>query len=82
MVGAMSHMISLNEAETRLSSLVNRAAAVEEVVVTKNGVPQANSIALISQGGVRTPVNALDLTYISDDFDAPDPEIEAMFAGA
>ena len=82
MVRAMSLMISLYEAKTRLSSLVDRAAAGEEVVIMKNGVPQAKLVALPLQGGVRAPANAMDLTYVSDDFDAPDPEIEAMFAGA
>ena len=73
-------IVSLYEAKTHLSSLVERAAAGEEIVIAKNGAPRAKLSAL-PQAGRRTPVNAMQITYIADDFDAPDPRIEALFNG-
>lgn len=78
----MSVIVSLYDAKTKLSSLVDRAAAGEEIVITKNGVPQAKIVPLPTLGGERVPAGALGLTYVSDDFDAPDPAIEALFRGA
>ena len=77
----MSLIVSLYDAKTKLSSLVDRAAAGEEIVITKNGVPQAKIVPLPTLGGERVPAGALGLTYVSDDFDAPDPAIEALFGG-
>ncbi|HEX4171620.1 MAG TPA: type II toxin-antitoxin system prevent-host-death family antitoxin [Acetobacteraceae bacterium] len=36
--------VNLYEAKTRLSSLVDRAAAGEEIVIVKNGVPRARLV--------------------------------------
>ncbi len=47
----------------------------------KNGVPQANIGLLSSLGRERIPAGALGLTYVSEDFDAPDPQIETLFNG-
>jgi prevent-host-death family protein len=59
-----------------LSSLVDRAAMGEEIVIAKSGKPMARLIALADEpkqprkpGG-----NLLGITYIADDFDAPLPE--------
>ena len=78
----MSSTVSLYDAKTKLSSLVERAAHGEEFVITKNGVPQAKLVCLPFQGAAREPAQALGLTYIAEDFDAPDPAIEALFYGA
>ncbi len=75
----MSLMVSLYDAKTRLSALVDRAAGGEEIVITKNGAPKAKIVPLPALGGERVPAGALGLTYISEDFDAPDPQIEALF---
>jgi len=77
----MSLIVSLYDAKTKLSSLVDRAAAGEEIVITKNGIPKAKIVPLPTLGGERVPAGALGLTYVSDDFDAPDPAIEALFRG-
>jgi hypothetical protein len=37
----MSQFVSLCDAKTRLSALVDRAAAGEEIIIAKNGVPCA-----------------------------------------
>ena len=78
----MSSEVSLYEAKTHLSSLVERAGAGEEVVITKNGVPRARLVALPPKPDRRRPAGALRVSAISDDFDAPSPEIEAMFSGS
>jgi prevent-host-death family protein len=75
-------MVSLYDAKTNLSALVDRAAAGEEIVITKNGVPQARIGPLPSLGGERVPAGALGLTYVAEDFDGADPQIEALFNGA
>jgi prevent-host-death family protein len=75
-------MVSLYDAKTRLSALVDRATGGEEIVITKNGAPKAKIFPLPARGGERVPAGALGLTYISEDFDAPDPQIEALFNGA
>ena len=76
----MSSIVSLYDAKTKLSSLVDRAASGEEFVITKNGVPQAKIVPLPHGVGERVPAKALGLTFIAEDFDAIDPGIEAMFA--
>ncbi len=78
----MSLMVSLYDAKTKLSALVDRAAGGEEIVITKNGVPQAKIVPLPALGGERAAAGALGVTYISEDFDAPDAAIEALFSGA
>ena len=37
----MAHFVTLYEAKTHVSGLVDRAASGEEIVIAKNGVPQA-----------------------------------------
>lgn len=78
----MSASVSLYDAKTGLSKLVDRAAAGEEIVITKNGVPMAKLVAVPHRDKPRKPANALGLTYIADDFDEPDPEIEKLFYGS
>ncbi len=72
---------SLHEAKTRLSSLVDRAAAGEEIVISKNGLPCAKLVPIEMGGVERKPANGLNVTYIADDFDAVDPVITDMFDG-
>jgi prevent-host-death family protein len=77
----MPAFISLCDAKTKLSSLVDRAAAGEEIVIAKNGIPCARLVPLVSRGQRRTPANAMRIKHIAADFDAPDPGIEKLFAG-
>ncbi|MCW2239090.1 type II toxin-antitoxin system Phd/YefM family antitoxin [Azospirillum canadense] len=73
--------ISLYDAKTHLSGLVDRAAAGEEFVIAKNGVPMAKLVPFPKPNAPRTPARALGLTRIAPDFDDPDADIEALFAG-
>jgi len=81
-VSAMNHFVSLYDAKTKLSSLVDRAFDGEEIVIAKNGVPHARLVAIASRGQRRVPANAMKIDYLAPDFDAPDPEIEALFNGS
>ena len=77
----MSQFVSLYDAKTRLSALGDRAAAGEEIVIAKNGVACVRLMPIAQKGERRKPANALRIKYIAPDFDAPDPEIERLFAG-
>jgi prevent-host-death family protein len=77
----MSLFVSLYDAKTRLSSFVDRAAAGEEIVIAKNGVPCARLVPIVSRGQPRTPANAMRIEHLAADFGEPDPRIERLFAG-
>ncbi|HXA21400.1 MAG TPA: type II toxin-antitoxin system prevent-host-death family antitoxin [Acetobacteraceae bacterium] len=77
----MTQFVSLYEAKTRLSGLVDRAAAGEEIVIAKNGVPHARLVPIAFRGELRKPANAMRIRRIAADFDAPDPIIERLFDG-
>jgi len=70
--------VNLYEAKTQLSSLVERAAKGEEIVIAKAGKPMARLVppSTASQSP-RTPgKNFMGITYIAEDFDAPLSEEE------
>ncbi len=77
----MDNFVSLYDAKTKLSALVDRASGGEEIVIAKNGVPCARLVPILSHGHRRIPANALRVSYIAPDFDATDAAIEALFAG-
>jgi len=77
----MPPFVSLYEAKTHLSGLVDRAAAGEEIIIAKNGIPQARLVPLAMRGEPRKPANAMRIHRIAPDFDAPDPAIAALFGG-
>jgi prevent-host-death family protein len=73
--------ISLYEAKTHLSSLVEEVAEGEEIVIAKNGIPRAKLVPVPVQRAPRQPAHAMDITYIADDFDAPDERVMELFEG-
>lgn len=76
----MSASVPLAAAKTQLSSLVERAAGGEEIVITRHGKPVARIIGLPEQREPRKPVNNIGLRDVADDFDAPlPPEILRAF---
>lgn len=73
------HVVNISEAKTHLAQIVKRVLAGEDIVIARQGEPL-----------VRLSVYQADLTpreggqmrgqiWIADDFDAPDPELEALF---
>lgn len=77
----MTKFVSLYDAKTHLSALVEDAAAGEDVVISKNGVPRAKLVRVPNQGTRRKPVDAMKITHIAPDFDDVDPDIVRMFEG-
>ncbi|MSP01309.1 MAG: type II toxin-antitoxin system Phd/YefM family antitoxin [Acetobacteraceae bacterium] len=77
----MPPFINLHDAKIQLSSLVDRTAAGEELVIAKNGVPWARLVPIVSRGQRRVPANAMQIEYSASDFDTTDPETERLFSG-
>lgn len=74
--------VNIYEAKTRLSRLVERAEAGEDVVLGRNGRPVARITRLpAASPAIRLGVLAGRIT-VPDDFDAPLPDdVLASFAG-
>lgn len=68
----MSRPVNIYDAKTRLSELVERAAAGEEIVIAKAGRPVARLVPLRVRE--RTPGRGAGRITISPDFDAPLPD--------
>jgi len=68
--------VNLYEAKTQLSSLVERAAKGEEIIIAKAGKPMAKLTPIEPEAKPQRVFgrNLLGITYIADDFDAPLPE--------
>ena len=76
--------VNLYEAKTDLSALVEAAAAGEEIVIAKNGKPKAKLVALTPADKPRKFNVGFGAHYgwkLPENFNDPDPEIEAMFYG-
>ena len=76
--------VNLYEAKTGLSSLVEEAAGGEEIIIAKNGKPRAKLVAMDSLGAPRRRKREFGFWEHygwrpPENFDDPDPEIEAMF---
>jgi prevent-host-death family protein len=71
--------VNVHEAKTHLSRLLKRVAAGEEITIARAGVPVARLIAAAPAGGTRPMGMDRDKIWIAEDFDARDPELEALF---
>jgi len=75
--------VNLYEAKTDLSALVEQAAAGEEIIIAKNGKPKAKLVAITDTAPRKFNVG-FGARYgwkLPDNFNEPDPEIEALFYG-
>jgi len=70
--------LNLYEAKTQLSSLVEQAAAGEEIIIAKNGTPMAKLVPYRDRP-LRKPGRLKGKIWISKDFDAPMPDFEEAF---
>jgi prevent-host-death family protein len=78
----MNRFINMYEAKTQLSALVDQAAGGDDVILARNGKPQARITSLVpAKGKVKYGLLKGKFT-VPDDFDAPNPDIEALFYGA
>lgn len=74
--------VGLYEAKTHLSSLVDRAADGEEIVISKSGKPKARLVPLGDVRPLRKPGQGKGAWKIGADFDDPLPdELLAAFEG-
>ena len=74
--------VSLYEAKTSLSSLVERAAHGEEFVIAKSGKPKALLVPLGNAHPLRRPGQGRGQWKVRADFDAPLPaDVLAGFEG-
>jgi prevent-host-death family protein len=74
--------VNLYEAKTNLSALVDQAEAGEEIIIAKNG--KAKLVAISPKDARKPPNFGFGNHYgwsPPENFDDPDPEIEAMFYG-
>ena len=69
----MISSVTLYEAKTHMSSLVDRAAAGEEIIISKHGRPLAKLVPLRDVAR-RRPGRAKAKIKMSADFDAPLPK--------
>jgi prevent-host-death family protein len=70
--------VNLYEAKTQLSSLVDRAAKGEEIVIAKAGKPMAKLTSLAADAESLKPIrkfgkNVLGITFLSDDWEKDIP---------
>lgn len=71
----MADTFNVHEAKTHLSELLERAAAGEEIVIARANKPVAKLVAIAPRPKKRIAgLNAGQITYIADDFDAPLPD--------
>lgn len=69
----MSEKVNIYDAKTRLSQLVERAEAGEEIVIARAGRPVARLVPFRAQGVTRKPGRMRGRVRITADFDAPLP---------
>jgi len=65
--------VTLYQAKTHLSRLVERAAAGEEIVIAKSGRPRARLVPLEDTRVLRVPGKGKGRWRLRRDFDAPLP---------
>jgi prevent-host-death family protein len=77
----MPRIVNLYEAKTQLSTLIEAVERGQEIIIAKNGVAKARLSPLGPLKPVRKPSGLLCVTYMADDFDAVDLELERVYAG-
>ena len=65
--------LNLYDAKTQLSSLVDKAAAGEEIIIAKNGKPMARLVPF-RERPLRKPGRFKGKIWMSKDFDDPLPQ--------
>ena len=69
----MSEKFNIDDAKIRLSQLVDRAEAGEEIIIVRGDRPVARLVALRGQDGNRKPGRMRGRVRIGADFDEPLP---------
>jgi prevent-host-death family protein len=71
--------VNVHEAKTHLSKLLERVAVGEEVIIAKAGKPVAKLVPINDKKRTFNFGSAKGEFVVPDDFNEPDPEIEALF---
>ena len=70
----MAKVLNIYEAKSRLSALVEEAAAGDEIIIAKAGVPRARLVPLRPRAPRRRPGGSEGRVWMAPDFDAPLPD--------
>jgi prevent-host-death family protein len=73
--------VNVHEAKTHLSRLLRKVAAGEEITISRAGTPVAKLIAASAPGKSRPMGMDRGRIRMAEDFDRPDPDLEALFLG-
>lgn len=73
--------VNIHDAKTHFSRLVERAAAGEEIVIARAGVPIARLMPLATPRAPRTPGAWKGRVRIGDDFEELSAGVAAAFRG-
>jgi len=77
----MDTVVNIHEAKTHLSRLLERVEAGESITIARAGTPIADLVPH-SRQPLRLGSLRGRLAYDDASFDAPDPEITALFEGS
>lgn len=75
----VSEAVTVTEAKTQLSRLIERVTDGEEIVIRRGQRPVAKLVAYATERKRRVPGDLRGQIWMSDDFDEPDEEIERLF---
>lgn len=75
------HITNVHDAKTKLSYLIKRALAGEEVVIAKAGEPMVKLVPYQQDLTPRKGGQLKGKIWIADNFDEFDEELEEMFNG-
>jgi prevent-host-death family protein len=76
---AKRNPVNITEARTHFSKLLKRVLKGEEVIIARAGQPIARLSPLQPKRGKRIPGSAKGMFTMTDDFDAPLPDLERAF---
>ncbi len=72
---------NIHDAKAKLSHLIERALAGEDVQIARAGQPLVRLVPIQQDSQPRQGGQMRGKIWIAEDFDAPDPEIEKLFDG-
>lgn len=76
----MKKTVEVDEAQAQLATLVDEAAAGEEIVIARQGRPVARLVALHGEAAPRREPGGWEgKIWVADDFDELPPEVLAAF---
>lgn len=73
--------MNIHDAKTRLSRLIERVEAGEEIVIARAGRPVARLVPLVEGGTARTPGGWEGQVWIAPGFDELPADLAAAFHG-